>query len=207
MRLENREIKQRFISPISSASEIVKDFQKALALESERKKGKKLPPKCLIQEKLYYSERVKYVEQINRFYKYFSREQIKIIIYDDWQKDNEKIYQEILYFLGVESKFMPTIQTYNKGGKKVKIKWIQELLLDLRLGRKSWLPIKHLFTLILPDKEMRNKIFSLINDKLIYSSVKPITPQLKQELKQAFKPEIIALSRLIHRDLLKLWNY
>ena len=187
--------------------ETVKDFQQAIALESDRKQGKKLPPKSIIPEMLYYSEQIKYANLIKRFYKHFPQEQIKIIIYDDWQKNNKKVYQEILYFLEVDDKFEPTIKIFNQGGKKIRFRYLKEFILDLRHGRKYWKPVKQLLTLIFPKEKLRRKIFYLINENIVYSTAKPINDEFKKELKQNFKPEVIALSQLINRDLISLWNY
>ncbi len=187
--------------------ETVKDFQKAFALESTRKKGKNIPSQCILPEGLYYSERVKYRDQIKRFYKYFSKEQIKIIIYDDWKKDNVKIYQDILAFLEVDPTFIPIISNYNKGRKVARFKKIIDFSSDLRQNSKYWKIVNQLITLIFPEEELRLKSLSFVKDNLLYSSVKPVNAQFKAELKQAFKPEVIALSNLINKDLISLWDY
>ena len=190
--------------------ETVKDFQKAFALESARKQGENIPSKCISPAGLYYSERVKYTEQIERFNQFFPQEQVKVIVYDDWKRDNLKTYQDILRFLGVDSTFVPIIDRHNKGGKIARAKIVTNFLSDLRQRWEYWKFIKQLAFLIFPNEKSRNKIISLFRenlDNLLYSSAKPIDSDFKKELKKALKPEVIALSELLNRDLVDLWSY
>ncbi|MEO0836439.1 MAG: sulfotransferase, partial [Cyanobacteria bacterium J06642_3] len=60
------------------------DFATALALEEERKQGKHTSSRVMVPSFLYYSERVKYYEQVKRYYDRFATEQIKVIIYEEF---------------------------------------------------------------------------------------------------------------------------
>lgn len=56
---------------------------------------------------------VKYAEQLKRYVDHFPRDQLKVILFDDFIKDNRKIYREILDFLGVDPTFEPVFRTHN----------------------------------------------------------------------------------------------
>ena len=56
-----------------------KNFEKALNLEENRKKGESIPKDCRASKLLYYSEIAKYGEQLENIYEYFSRENVKVI--------------------------------------------------------------------------------------------------------------------------------
>ena len=45
---------------------------------------------------LYYSDRVKYSAQIQRYYNTINKEQIKIIAHDAFEHDNAKVYRDVL---------------------------------------------------------------------------------------------------------------
>ncbi|NJR45510.1 MAG: hypothetical protein HC775_06760 [Hyellaceae cyanobacterium CSU_1_1] len=90
---------------------------------------------------------------------------------------------------------------------KVRVKWMQQSLLDLMHGKKYWQPIKFLIKLIIPQQNFRRRIMSSLNQNVIFASTEPISPKFKNELKQAFKQEVISLSEFIDRDLVTLWGY
>lgn len=186
--------------------ENVKSFEKALALETERKQGQKIPPKCLIPEFLYYGDRVKYAEQLQRFYQHFDPEQIKVFIYDDWISDNRTIYNEILEWIGVDPSYQPEFDTHNKGGVQVKSKALQELVADVSHGKGVFAPAKQLVATVLPQEKRRAAVDWAYNN-LAFAQANPLDPALKRRLKQTFLPEVIALGQLLDRDLVTLWGY
>ena len=49
-----------------------------------------------------YSEHVRYVEQLRRYDAVFPREQMLVLIYDDFRADNEATVRQVLRFLGVD---------------------------------------------------------------------------------------------------------
>ena len=73
---------------LSSNVEEETDFGKALALERERREGRRVPRHCRDPAVLMYSEHVRYVEQLRRYEALFSRENMLVLIYDDYRTDN-----------------------------------------------------------------------------------------------------------------------
>lgn len=94
-------------------SENICDFKEALEAEEVRRKGKNIPRYIKTPSFLYYSEWINYSNQVKRYYKYFSEEQVKVIIFDDMKKDTYKVYKSILDFLGINSGFRPEFKKYN----------------------------------------------------------------------------------------------
>ncbi len=74
-------------------------------VEGERKKGHEIPGTVLFPSFLYYSEVVKFSEQIQRYFQLFPRKQIKIIVFDDFVNDMIRVFKEVLEFLEVEPIF------------------------------------------------------------------------------------------------------
>src|SRR5271155_1319829 len=66
-----------------------KDLRKALALENARRQGKRIPRRSARPQALFYSERVRYVEQLRRYHALFPAERVLVLIYDDFRRDNE----------------------------------------------------------------------------------------------------------------------
>ncbi len=69
--------------------ESVKDFRTAVALEGERREGRRIPRRSHRPQLLQYSEHVRYVEQLRRYHEVFASEQVLVLIYDDFRADND----------------------------------------------------------------------------------------------------------------------
>jgi len=92
--------------------ENIEDFMEALDAEEIRKKTwKRIPKTAVTPSFLFYSEFVKYTQQIKRYQKLFKH--VKIILLDDLKKDSGKVCKEIFEFLGVDSQFQPNLKRIN----------------------------------------------------------------------------------------------
>ncbi len=185
--------------------ENVKDFEAALNLEEDRKAGRNIPEGCLVPPLLFYSERIKYAEQVERYLRLFGRENVKVFIYEDFKKNNASIYKEVLDFLGLQPEVMPDFQSYNRGAM-LRSKTLQNWFGKLTHG-KGWMgPIKNLITSLLP-KSLRRTLTRMMYRRVIFRPKPELDPALTLRLKRAFKPEVEKLSRLLDRDLSALWGY
>jgi hypothetical protein len=91
---------------VYNRDEDIIDFEAALKAETSRKNGKlKIKEGLRFNERLFYSEVVSYTEQAQRYLCLFPREQVLVIIYDDFSKDTAAVYQETLEFLNVDPTF------------------------------------------------------------------------------------------------------
>ncbi|MCD4759911.1 sulfotransferase domain-containing protein [archaeon] len=182
-----------------------KNFEDALKLESTRKKNYNLLSKNLrCPSYVFYSERIKYAEQIERYLKIFPKKNIKIILFDNFKKDNEKIYKEVLQFLEIDDSFTPNFKIIH-GSKKPKSKILNKFF------RNPYL--KNIPKSILPPKiydKLQLKVQKVLMKK---EKRKLINLKTKSKLMKKFKPEVIKLNKLlkeegfIKEDLIKLWGY
>ena len=195
---------QQLKNPISEG-ESEKDFEKALQLEAERKKGEAIPPGCLIPELLYYSDRVKYAEHLSRFYEYFDQEQVLVLIYDDFKRDNEETYNRILEFLGVDRSFQPTFKSHNKV-QKLRSKTAQKAVHSLSHGNGAWKSLHRLLKSALPAS-VRQFLLQVALQNIVYKPKDEVDPDLRRRLKTQFKSEVRQFSNLVDRDLMTEWKY
>jgi hypothetical protein len=174
-----------------------KDFRKALGLEEQRKKGKKIPPGVSFPSFLFYSERVKFSEQIKRYLDIFPKKNIKIVLFDDFKKDNRKVYKDIVRFLGIDDEFEPEYKILNpsKVPRSMAINYLFTFLSNLSIKRLIPTKIKYYIS----------RMVKISNTKK--SRRRPMDPRLKEELIKKFTPEVKALSKIVGRDLMKLWGY
>ena len=79
--------------------EPVKNFKRVLEITPKRMECKKTLP--------YYDYLNKgcYASHLKRFYKFFKKEQIKIIFYEDFKKETNHICNEIISFLGIDQEY------------------------------------------------------------------------------------------------------
>lgn len=178
-----------------NSAEDIPNFKKALDIETERRKGRYMPKGLLMPSSLYYSDRAKYSEQVKRFYDNFSKSRIKIIIFEDFKKDNLGVYKDILTFLAVDDNFKPVLNIYNPYSIP-RLLFINQLLVKL-----ANIPIKK----ILPTTFRRsmNRTIRKLNKKP--KKKESLDIEFRNQLYRKFKPEIEDLSNIIERDLVKLW--
>lgn len=190
----------------NDTSENEKDFERALDLEKQRKNGKYISKRVRSPSYLFYSERIKYAEQIKRYLKLFPKRQLKIIIFNDFKKDNPRIYKKVLEFLGTNPDFQPNFAGIHES-KSPKSNFINKIF------RTPW--IKNIPKKILPVQvydKIQLKVQALLMKK---EEREPINEKLKIELMKKFKPEVIKLNDLLHkegfleqsRNLVKEWGY
>src|ERR1700722_2260172 len=86
---------------VQSRYETEKDLRRALELEDDRRRGRKLPRSSAWPQVLLYSEYVHYVDQLRRYEERFPPEQILTLIYDDFRLDNNATIRRVLDFLDV----------------------------------------------------------------------------------------------------------
>src|SRR5207249_7410658 len=110
-----------------NGNEEIVDFAEALEAEADRKKGLRIPAMAANISNLFYRDLARYAAQVERYLNVFSREQIHIIIFDDFKKDVKGAYRSTLQFLDVNQDFQPNFRIYNPR-KKVRSKAIGRIL-------------------------------------------------------------------------------
>jgi len=153
---------------------------------------------------LFYSGRVQFSEQIQRYLNLFGKRRVKIIVFDDFKKDNAKVYREVLKFLGVDQNFVPRFElvNVNKAARFPKL----TILLKSSFFTRMYLAPRHvlspkLFSAYTKLKKFTYKFFFQLHAR------PPMDPELQKELMKRFKPEVERTSKVVNRDLTGLWGY
>jgi len=139
-----------------------------------------------------YLELGLYYEQVKRYFDLFPKEQIKIILYEEYKNSIESVLQELCDFLGVDNHFsFDTDLKLNEKGLP-RFKYLNYALTQLGIIK--------LFKNLL-SKPIRQKLA-----RMIYSSdkLKEIQAEEREFLIDYYKEDITNLSNLIDRDL-KSW--
>jgi Sulfotransferase domain len=193
---------------VSSRIETETDFAKAIAREDDRRAGKRIPRRCHHPDALLYSDHVRYVEQLRRYYEVFPSEQVLVLVYEDFRRDNEATVRTVRRFLGVDDAH-PVATLDTKPLNAVRFMTAHQLLGMGRRARNNpsaATRLERAMNVITPTV-LRNELFRKRWHRMIYTRPAPPDEQLMLELRRRFKPEVEALSEYLGRDLASLWGY
>ncbi|MEP7128853.1 MAG: sulfotransferase [Chitinophagales bacterium] len=167
-------------------NEIITDFEEALNAQSDRKKGLRISPaiKCPV-EALYYFDVASYAVQVKRYLELFGAEKVKVILFDDFIADTEKVYLDILRFIEVDELLPAAFKVYN-ASKTIRSGFIRQLTVHTpslikevgrwifphQSARRDWL-MYWLWKLNTKEKKrsalnpvLRKKISGMMNDDM-----------------------------------------
>lgn len=138
-----------------------------------------------------YLELGNYYSQLKRYKDIFGKEQLLVILYEDFTTDTEKVMKDVFSFLQLEQQeidfsiknpFLSTSNTLISKLYKFNI---------IRKGLKTIIP---------------ERFLSLIRSKYFSSKTKPIlSKSTEQQLKVFYKSDVFNLEKLLNIDLAK-WN-
>jgi len=100
-----------------SIDEDEKDFERAWNLQELRKSGEKIPKKCCTPALLQYRDIGKLGTQMERLLEVFPKEQVMVILFDDFVSDTRAVYEDVLSFLGLNSDGRKLFQRINESRK------------------------------------------------------------------------------------------
>jgi hypothetical protein len=182
-------------------------LRKAIALEPARSRGERIPPGCHLPALLQYSEQVRYAEQLRRFRERFSSEQVLVLIYDDFLRDNDATLRTVLRFLDVDDEgTSPPIQA-NVTSWSVRSPQADEMLRSLALGRGGLSRPIHAAAKAVSSQRMRQTAMRAIRRRAVLGEPPPADPAETLELRRRFKADVVAISDYLGRDLVSLWHY
>ncbi len=186
--------------------ETEKDLRKALALESERSQGRRIPRRSPRPQALLYSERVRYVEQLRRFHALFPQEQVLVLIYDDFRRENEATVRRVLRFLEVDDD-APIDATEANPTVRMRSQQLDDLMHALSVGRGPLSRATKASVKALTSARLRRGALRVVRRRVLVGEPPPPDEGLMLELRRRFKPEVVALSEYLGRDLVSLWGY
>jgi hypothetical protein len=182
------------------------DLRKAIALEGARREGRHVPRYAARPLELLYTDHVRYVEQLRRYHAVFPAEQVLVLIYEDFRRDNQATVRQVLRFLGVDDT-LPIEALQANPTVRVRSPRLEQLLRSVYLGHGA-VPgaVKAAVTRLAPQR-VRRRALGAVRRQVIYAEPRPADEELMLELRRRFKGEVAALSDYLGRDLIALWGY
>jgi Sulfotransferase domain len=182
------------------------DFATALALEPDRRQGRRVGRYSYWPQALIYSDYVRYVDQLQRYAAAFPPEQILVLIYDDFRSDNDATLERVLRFLGVEDGHALPVREANPS-VRVRSRTAHELLHALYVGHG---PISRGLKAAIKSvtsHTLRRRALRTAQQRLVFAEPEAPDEEFMTELRRRYKPEVEALGEYLGRDLLTLWGY
>ncbi len=195
------------LQSVRGYNETQSDFQKAIALVEPRREGRSLPRLSRAPWDLLYTDHVRYVEQLRRYEQAFTREQMLVLIYDDFRADNQAGVRSVLRFLQLDDTLpIPVVRT--RPSRDVRFQQLHRLVNLRRIALHS-LPaagaVSRAVNAVTPEP-MQGAVRKRWRS-VAFGEPAPPDERFMRELQQRFKPEVQALSDYLGRDLVTLWGY
>jgi Sulfotransferase family len=187
--------------------ETKKDLRTAISLEAARREGRRVPRRSHRPQLLQYSEQVRYVEQLRRFSAQFPPEQTLVLIYDDFRADNEATVRRVLRFLEVDDGHPIEALNVHATTHSVRSQQLDDLVYSVALGRGPISRAAKATVKALAPRRLRREAFRTVQRRFVHTDPPATNERFMMELRHRFKPEVVALSEYLDRDLVSLWGY
>jgi hypothetical protein len=182
-----------FLHMIRDGKEPLSDFALALKAEEDRIQNNWGPLWHYKQVGFYY-------EQLQRYYEVFDREQFRVYLYEDLNDNPTTVLRDAYTFLGVDNAFAPDVSVRHNVSGVPKNKHLHALHGFLLRPH----PVKSVFKPFLPLRLRRPLLDRLLNTLRNRNLAKPsFTVELRRQLTEAYREDILKLQELIERDLSK----
>jgi Sulfotransferase domain len=182
------------------------DLRKALELVEGRRAGKSIPANAARPLELLYTDHIRYVEQIRRYYELFPPEHVLVLIYEDFRRDNESTVRQVLRFLDVDDTRQVELVEANPT-VRVRAPRLDQFIRSLYLGRGAASGAGKRAAKALVPERLRRSSLRVMRRQVMYTTPRPPDEELMAELRHRFKREVVALGEYLDRDLVTLWGY
>ncbi len=190
---------------IRSDMEIERDFGTAIALDDERRLGRRIPPNAPRPQQLVYGEHVRYTEQLGRYHAVFPDDQILVLIYEDFRADNEGTVRKLMRFLDVDD--APPVETIERNhAVAVRSPRLQAMVRSVYLGRAPGARAVKASIKAVTSHRMRHRALATMS-RVQRQPPPPPDERLMRELRRRFRGEVQALSEHLGRDMVRFWGY
>jgi hypothetical protein len=179
------------------SEEPVADFEAAWRLQARRAQGLDLPRRSRGSFLLQYREFGRFGTQVERLLATFPAAQVKLVVYEDFAASPERVYDEVIQFLGLPRDSRTEFPRINDS-KRARVTWLKDLL------RKPP-PLLHHTVRGLKRAVGRGPIEAvkrgLVARNTIAERRRPLSPAFRSELVEEFRGEVMLLGRHLGRDL------
>lgn len=162
-------------------------FAEALSREDERRTNNWFPGFLYRSGGFYY-------RQLQEYFERFTREQIKVYLYEEWNREPLTILRDIFRFLGVNDGFQPAIRRDN-ATVCPRISLLHRLVTPAgKMGNRLKFVPEAIREPVISSLQRLNRTFNT-------APPPPMPPGIYQELTEGYREDILKLEGSIGRDL------
>lgn len=179
------------------AEENESDFEVAWRLQERRARGLDLPPGSRGVFLVQYGQVGQFGTQTQRLLSVFPRTQVKLILFDDFTASPQKVYDEVIDFLGIPHDNRNAFPRINDN-KRARMAWLRNFARKPPPALRD--AIRNLKQAVGAEgiSAVKKKIVDL---NTVKERRRPLSPEFRAELVETFRDEVALLSRLLNRDL------
>lgn len=186
--------------------EAEKDLRVAISLEASRRQGLNVPRRSHRPQLLQYSDHVQYTEQLRRYHAVLPAEQILVLIYEEFRRDNEATVRRVLQFLEVDETHPIDVLDANPT-IGMRSQQLDDLVHSVSVGRGPVSRAAKATLKALTPRQLRRDVLHVTQRRVVHGKPRMPDEDFMIELRHRFKPEVVALSEYLDRDLVTLWGY
>lgn len=179
-----------------SFKETEKDLRRAWQLQDERRAGRNLPPASPAPSLLQYGKLTRFGDQVERLYSLWPREQVHVILFDDFRENTREVYARVLDFLGLDDDGRRDFPVVNVAARHQNetIGWlVNSPASPLRRGimrLRSWTGLKS-----------TGRLAPLLKGNRARSGKAVLEASFRAELVDYYREDVAKLGTLLGRDL------
>ena len=179
------------------SEEIEPDFETAWRLQERRSQGLQLPPHSRGSFLLQYAQVGRFGSQTDRLLSVFPKAQVKLILYDDFTASPQRVYDEVIDFLGVPHDHRDEFPRINEN-KRAKLSWLGNFFRKPPPAlRSAFRGLKQ----VMGEGGLSAVKKTVVDLNTVKARRQPLSPEFRAELVETFRDEVALLSRLMNRDL------
>jgi hypothetical protein len=183
-----------------------RSLRRALELEPERRAGRHIPRRSHRPQLLMYSDHVRYVEQLRRYHDAFAPEQVLVLIYEEFRRDNETAVRQVLRHLGVDER-QPVEVLQANPSVRMRSQGLDEAVHALSVGTGPVSRAAKGAVKALMPRRLRRGALRATQRHVVHAPPQAADEQLMAELRARFAGEVSALSEYLGRDVSGVWGY
>jgi hypothetical protein len=179
------------------SEETEKNFETAWQLQERRRRGLDVPRTSRDPFWLQYRDVGRLGTQTQRLLSVYPRDQVMLILFDDFAASPQRIYDEVIDFLGLVHDQRTEFPRVNEN-KRVRLSWLRDFYRKpppaLRQGFRRFKETaagKHLAVL----KQW------IVGLNTVQERRPPLTTEFRAELVETFRDEVALLAKILRRDL------
>ena len=147
-----------------------------------------------------------YEEQLRRYQAAFKREQMLVLVYDDFRRDNVGTIRSVLRFLEADDTH-PVDRLEANPTVGVRSRRLHHLVHAVQVGHGPVSLNAKAAIKALTPRRLRRDVLRAAKQRVLYRTPPPPEEAFMLELRRRFTGEIVALSEYLDRDLVTLWSY